>query len=703
MTTGANSDFITSLEAAAPTSDPLAEARLLVAGLAVRVNADKKAAFAPDVIAALRLLKDQSPGDYAEALETLKACGAAVALVKSEVVKNARLRVVTEGETRLRHLACDYLTNAPISDLVVPGDYKIASDNSGGYELVSVGGLFGSEVVAHCAPLITGRTVDIDEENQGLRLSWSRGNGFSHRVVDRGMLFDARRITGLIDFGYAVTSTNAKLQVDYFAQFEAENLLTLPTAKTTGHFGWQGKGREAGFLVGRQFINQKGGSMKSELRADAMDWSDGVVVFRGHGAGDEQIAEGYYAQGNYGDWVNAVHVASKYPRVLATIYCSFVPPMLAILDCPNFIFDLCSVTSEGKTTAQRAAASVWGCPDERQMSAAIQTWDVTKVFVERASAVLCDLPLILDDTKRATDTRIISSVLYAVASGRGRGRGSTTGLQRSRVYRTVLISSGEQKVTSFSTDAGAKMRVLEIEGTPFGKVNAETAKVVESLNLAFRSNFGHAGPKFAEWLNQNRQRWPEFRLRFNQKAQTYIESASSEKAGRMATYAAAIAVTAELVHEALSLPFAFDDPLAKLWAEISGEADDAVGAKRAMRHIKDWSVEHSQRFDGRFESDRNGNEVFPSSGIVGKWESGEDYQWIAYLRHVIAKELESQKFNPDAIFSEWLKRDWLEITDADRAGKRNTKLVRIRENQLMKAHAVRMIVIKRIAFDECEE
>lgn len=658
------SEFITSLEAAAPTSDPLAEARLLVAGLAVRVNADKKAAFAPDVIAALRLLKDQSPGDYAEALETLKACGAAVALVKSEVVKNARLRVVAEGETRLRHLACDYLTNAPISDLVIPGDYKIVSDNSGGYELVLVGGLLGSEVIAHCAPLITGRTIDIDEENQGLRLSWSRGNGFSHRVVDRGMLFDARRITGLIDFGYAVTTTNAKFQVDYLAQFEAENLLTLPTAKTTSHFGWQGKGREAGYLVGRQFINQKGDSMKSELRADAMDWSDGVVVFRGHGAGDEQIAEGYYAQGNYGDWVNAVHVASKYPRVLATIYCSFVPPMLAILDCPNFIFDLCSVTSEGKTTAQRAAASVWGCPDERQMSAAIQTWDVTKVFVERASAVLCDLPLILDDTKRATDTRIISSVLYAVASGRGRGRGSTSGLQRSRVYRTVLISSGEQKVTSFSTDAGAKMRVLEIEGTPFGKVNAETAKVVESLNLAFRSNFGHAGPKFAEWLNQNRERWPEFRLRFNQKAQTYIESASSEKAGRMATYAAAIAITADIVHEALSLPFAFDDPLAKLWAEISGEADDPLGAKKALQYLMSWASQNEHRFDGRLDVDRQMTPLTPSGGIVGRWDAGEKYEFIAFYPHVVEDVLSGQKFHTDSILRQWREWGWLASQDA---------------------------------------
>lgn len=680
------SDFITSLESVAPTSDPLAEARLLVAGLAVRVNADKKAAFAPDVIAALRLLKDQSPGDYAEALETLRACGAAVALVKSEVVKQAKLRVVAEGE-RLRHLACDYLKNAPITDLVIPGDYRIVADESGGYELLQ-SSLFGQEVVAHCAPLITGKTIDIDEENQGLRLSWSRGNGFSHRVVDRGQLFDARRITGLTDFGYAVTSTNAKLQVDYFAQFEAENLLTLPTAKTTSHFGWQGKGREAGFLVGRMFINPKGESVKSELRADAMDWTDGVVVFRGHGPGDEQIAEGYYAQGNFGDWVNAVQIASKYPRVLATIYCSFVSVMLAILDCPNFIFDLCSVTSEGKTTAQRAAASVWGCPDERQMSAAIQTWDVTKVFVERASAVLCDLPLILDDTKRATDTRIISSVLYAVASGRGRGRGSVQGLQKSRVYRTVLISSGEQKVTSFSTDAGAKMRVLEIEGTPFGKVNAETAKVVESLNLAFRSNFGHAGPKFAEWLNQNRERWPEFRLRFNQKAQAYIESASSEKAGRMATYAAAIAITAELVHEALTLPFAFDDPLAKLWAEISGEADDAIGAGKAMRHLLSWAQSNEHRFIGRELDTRNA----PSAGWLGRWDRGDD-EPIAIFPHVVEELLKAQNFHVESVLGEWKRREWIECA-ADKPS-RKTKPVRPRPGE----KTTQMVVISTRAFE----
>ena len=82
---------------------------------------------------------------------------------------------------------------------------------------------------------------------------------------------------------------------------------------------------------------------------------------------------------------------------------ALAPPMLEILGASNFVLDFAGATSSGKTTTLRVAASCWGKPDERSDESAMHTWDVTRVFLERASTIISGMPLILDDTKRAKD------------------------------------------------------------------------------------------------------------------------------------------------------------------------------------------------------------------------------------------------------------------------------------------------------------
>jgi hypothetical protein len=432
-----------------------------------------------------------------------------------------------------------------------------------------------------------------------------------------------------------------------------------------------------------------------------MDWKDGDVIFRASSPGDEQIVDGYVSAGTLDAWIEAIEPLQHYPRVLTALYASFAAPLLYVLDCPNFVVDLCSRTSQGKTTTQRLAASVWGVPDERKPAAAITTWDTTLVGFERLAAVVCDLPLIADDTKRAKKPEEIAKVLYMVTSGRGKTRGAVRGLATTAVWRTVLITSGEQPVTSFTNDGGTRMRVLQIEGPPFGKQDIETGKIVEKLSLALRSNYGVAGREFIRRLIGDKDKWPEFKAEFQRRTEAYIETATSERAGRLATYAACVAQAATLAHTYLDFPFPFDDPIAKMWDEISGEADDALGAKRALRYLVSWASQNEHRFDGRQQLDRDGCPIIPASGIVGKWDQGEGYESIAFLPHIAEELLTAQKFHPEAIFNEWLDNEWLEVTSED-GRRRHTKLVRIREERAAKARQVRMIVIKREAIEKVE-
>lgn len=678
--------FAAEIEGAGETT-PLDKARAALNGLAAKVADDPKIAFSFEIIEALRYLHEHSKGEYEEHIHTLKGCGVRVRSVEEEVKRTRRqLRAVEAGEDG-RKLACDFLPDAPLRDLIIPAGYRLADGITWGP------GVWGDEAIAYGHVLLTGRTRDIDSEGVGVRLSWSNSHGgWQHRVVSRGTVADARSLVGLSEYGYPVTSSDAKGQVEFFAQLEHANNGSLPTARTTSHLGWQGKHGSAGILIGREFLTPDGQSQRAELNADSMAWGQGIA-FRGHGPGDEQLAEGYYREGTLAAWIEAVAQVQRFPRVLAAIYAAFVPPLLAILDCPNWILDLSSRTSQGKTTTLRAAASVWGCPDERQPAAAIQTWDVTRVFVERASAVLCDLPLILDDTKRAKHPAEIANVLYTVASGRGRGRGTVGGLATVRSWRTVLLSSGEQPITSFTNDGGTRMRVLEVAGTPFGAESVETGKIVNLLNLAVRANFGHAGPEFVRWLLQHRDQWAEWKREFQQRAAGYAESATSEKAGRLATYAAALAQTASLVHSALDLPWVFDDPLRSLWAEISAEADDAVGAKRALRLVSSWAHSNQNRFLGRELDVRQA----PSGGWLGRWDRGDEYEWIAIYPNHLRDFLTAQKFDADSILTEWRDSGWLKVKKGEEK-KRYTCQIRLGQS----SYAAPMVCVLRSALESLD-
>ncbi len=99
---------------------------------------------------------------------------------------------------------------------------------------------------------------------------------------------------------------------------------------------------------------------------------------------------------------------------------SFAVPLLKVLHHPNFVVDFAGVTSQGKTTAQRAAGSVWGCVDEAQPEMnVLQSWNATQVGVSEMGRILSGLPLILDDSKTARNAKSVAEILYLIVGFSG--------------------------------------------------------------------------------------------------------------------------------------------------------------------------------------------------------------------------------------------------------------------------------------------
>jgi putative DNA primase/helicase len=551
----------------------------------------------------------------------------------------------------------DVLPDAPppAADIVIPPPYLLRED--GVIMICGTGDTSRAYRLAPAPLAPTARIVGEDGE-QALRLAWCRpDSGWQHVDVPRDAALTARAITAYAECGLPVDSTAAAAVVRYIHEVEAANWSRLATIRQTHRTGWHG----TQFVLGHIAIP-----------------NDPPLVYRPASSGDERLVGALTQEGSLDAWRDAISMLADHPIAQIVLYAAFAPPLLAILHVPNFILSLSGPTSTGKTTALRAAASVWGCPDERQPHSLIAGWNTTLVHLERAAAALCDLPLLVDDTAaiRDRDRDIVPAILYMVASGRGRGRGERrAGTQPTATWRTVMIASGEGPITSHSQQGGTRMRVIELSAPPFGPASPETARRLRSLSATLRAHHGHAGRRFLEALIRERDRWEALREEHRAIQDHYLALADGPGAERMAEYAATIGLAGRMAHRCLGLPWPWHDPLIELWPDIAASTEDAPGHLRALADAVAAAAGQVARF---YSPERQE----PAAGWLGEWGADGSISWLAPALHELLRRL---GYEPVAILRAWRDAGWL-LTDPGRTtrsawfapAKRSVRMVTLR-------------------------
>ncbi len=296
--------------------------------------------------------------------------------------------------------------------------------------------------------IIRKRLVDIETQSVAWEVAWRQEGHWYTRVIDRGHAADNRKLLELAQFGCTVHSNNSAAVIQFLADFEAANLDVLPVEHSAGTMGWHEVNGGLLFVCGRDVITSPQQDTLVHIR------------YRGADAGEEQLASGFHASGTFDAWRTAISELRPFPRVKIALFASAAAPLLSRLGAPNFTLSYAAPTSLGKTTTLAIAASMWGCPSDCAPAAAMFTWDATRVFIERFFACLGSLPGIVDDTKLAKVPHDVTQTIYDVRSGRGRNRGSLDGLRVSRGFRTLLITSGEVPISSFSEEGGIARVVI---------------------------------------------------------------------------------------------------------------------------------------------------------------------------------------------------------------------------------------------------
>ncbi|MCF6147323.1 MAG: DUF927 domain-containing protein [Candidatus Kuenenia sp.] len=483
---------------------------------------------------------------------------------------------------------------------------------------------------------IVGRAIDVDLGLEDVKIAFKRDGKWKYTWISKRIISDSKKILELSDHGLPANSRNAGKMVEYLATFEAFNMNIIPRTYIS-----KGVGRKS--IEGKQvFILNK---MVSQQENKSFQGGKDISVEFFPEPGFERFVKALKPEGTYVKWRECIEPTLKYPYAAFAFYASFAAPLLRMLKAPNFIIDFWGHTSLGKTTVLELAASVWGNP-HKEAGGLVFGWDSTRVFLEKIANFFCDIPIFPDDSQ-TVDDRTMSSMLYQIANGVGKGRGSIAGIRHTPTWHTICFSTGERPLSECTNFSGARARTIELYGSPFPNAGAE---FINDLKQCIRENYGHAGIKFIQgllsfWNNQDEITRLKADYKMYQRALSM--EANSEVGDRYSQYFAVVKLAIDLVHQILGIddPITAKESIDRVFGYVIEESlEDIDIGTRAMQHLLSWASGNEKYFKNT------------DCESYGQWKEGE---YIGIYPHKLAEVLRSEKYSERAILRSWAEKGWI--------------------------------------------
>lgn len=366
------------------------------------------------------------------------------------------------------------------------------------------------KMVCRTPIILTQRLKSLETGEEKIEIAFKRDGEWHRAIYPRSTIFTARAITVLADLGCTVTSENAKQVVRFLSALEAENIDIIQKADATSTFGWQ---------PGRRFIPGR---------------EQGIIL--DIDPSQKGMAAAYCRNGDMEHWIRTMSPHRERDKFRFILAASFAAPLLRILKQRIFFVYNWGGSKGGKTAALKAALSAWGDPDRLMVN-----FNATQVGLERTASFYCDLPLGIDERQLAgKNQESLEKTIYMIASGTGKIRGSKGGgLQAIHQWRTVALATGEEPLSTETSQTGVSTRVLEIYGGPF-----DDEKQASLMHQEAPMNCGWAGPEFIEELIGIDER--EICDKYEEMSK-YVASISQGKSGSHVAGIAAVALADSMI------------------------------------------------------------------------------------------------------------------------------------------------------------
>lgn len=323
------------------------------------------------------------------------------------------------------------------------------------------------DVVACYHPILpVERLKNLETGEEQIKIAYKRNGVWEEIIVPKTLITSANRIVALSGRGIAVTSENARLLVRYLSDVENMNGASIPVQRSSSKLGW--------------------------IRGEFLPY-DTDIVFDGDSR-FRQVFESIRECGDREVWYRHIRAIRATGRIEARfmLAASFASILLPVTGSLPYIVDLWGETEGGKTVSLMLACSVWANPAE---SSYIGDFKTTDVALEARADVLNHLPMMLDDTSKASQ-RIrdnFEGMIYDLCSGKGKSRSNRElGMNRENRWQNAILTNGERPLSSYVTQGGAMNRILELECGE--RVYADPQYTAEIL----KQHYGFAGKDFVE-------------------------------------------------------------------------------------------------------------------------------------------------------------------------------------------------------------
>jgi putative DNA primase/helicase len=333
----------------------------------------------------------------------------------------------------------------------------------------------------------------------------------------------------------------------------------------------------------------------------------------------KDVVGAYARRGTLDDWKKTVGALANDHRLFRFYTtAALAGALLHVGGFESGCFHLFGLSSMGKTTCLRMAASVWGSGAD---GGYVRTWRSTANGLEAALAGANDTCLPLDEVGQA-DGRELGQALYMTAGGVGKQRmRRDASLKPSHVWRVLALSTGEQPIeTKLNEDAkrgarahaGQLVRAIDIrvhrthgvfDCLELGEVSPKA--FADQCKSAASAHYGTAGPEFVRQLIAHNISEKDVRERVDAFVRDALQNTKGYhgQAARVAERFALISAAGEYGAQFGILPWeqsdAFNDAmeLFKAWLETRG-GGAPYEARQAVAQVRHFIEAHG---DSRFE------------------------------------------------------------------------------------------------------
>ncbi|MER2000963.1 MAG: DUF927 domain-containing protein, partial [Lysinibacillus sp.] len=328
---------------------------------------------------------------------------------------------------------------------------------------------------------------------------------------------------------------------------------------------------------------------------------DNNIVIDHNNSEEGKYIDSFQVSGSVEEWREDIFDSFQDDAKAQFYICgSLASIMLKHFNVQPFILEIFGLTSTGKSTLVNIAASVWGTPN------LVGGWNMTQNALDFRAAYANIFPLMLDDTQNAKEKQL-KDIIYSFSSKKVRDRATPTGVQETRDWHNILLTSGEYSIFSIvSASGGAAARCISINMDAHNRSD----EFYDDLYEAMKDNKGIIGYEFFKFY-RNEINNPHNKLDDDYKAivQKLRKFATNAVSKRLARAYAVIILAAEILIDYFG--FTIDtEAFYDIFENISKENDHVDLVSNQLKVLLEY-IDTERNFGKYYYLSDEGNLLLP--------------------------------------------------------------------------------------------